>query len=638
MTGGAAATLSVTGGRRSVQVLPAPGRRHDGGHALVVRLRRQLVEQFVVVHEGHQEGARADMAQGPVVVAATTAEPDPVPRHGDGRDDDDLRRADRRGREPGADRLQQAEAAGHQTPGVHRPPQLTTAVRDDRQQHPGAELGVRGRQPAVSGLGGVRYERRDGPDPREAAQQRRGHRRRGGAPLRGRPALAPGAEAFTEGGFGGARVRPGGHRGRLARLPGMPRPNAHSARKADIPVAGMGTRFLPATKAVPKELLPVVDRPALQYIVEEAARAGLPEVLMVTGRNKASIEDFFDRTPELETALETKGDDARLAAVHESTDVAQVFFVRQGEAKGLGHAVLQAAAFVGDEPFAVLLGDDIIDARDLLLEQMLAVQAEHGGAVIALLDVGAENISKYGAVAVEEAKVSGQAAGDDVFRVTGMVDNPPAEETPSSLAIICLYVLPPDVFDALRETPPGRGGEIQLTDALLRLVEDGVPVHGVVFSGRRYDTGDKLDYLKAVVQLAVEREDLGPQVAPWLRDFVTDLPIEGASPACKAAHRAPSEARTVAGRTRPAARSWDRPDDGEDDGGGDERRQHARVVLGRWPGHLPAGPRAGLAGAAAPGEPADHRRAGGGPRHGAGRPGNVRLRPGALPGDRDRGP
>jgi UTP--glucose-1-phosphate uridylyltransferase len=307
--------------------------------------------------------------------------------------------------------------------------------------------------------------------------------------------------------------------------PSAPRPTV----KAVIPVAGMGTRFLPATKAVPKELLPVVDRPALQYIVEEAARAGLPEVLMVTGRNKGAIEDFFDRTPELEAALEKKGDQARIDAVNESTEVAQVFFVRQGEAKGLGHAVLQAAAFVGDEAFAVLLGDDIIDARDLLLEQMLAVQAEHGGAVIALLDVGADNISKYGAVAVEDVEVAGD--GDQVFRVTGMVEKPPAGEAPSSLAIIGRYVLPPEVFDAIRATPPGRGGEIQLTDALLKLVEDGVPVHGVVFSGRRYDTGDKLDYLKAVVQLAVEREDLGPAFGPWLRSFVTDLPTEGASPA-----------------------------------------------------------------------------------------------------------
>jgi len=299
---------------------------------------------------------------------------------------------------------------------------------------------------------------------------------------------------------------------------------ARPTTKAVIPVAGLGTRFLPATKAVPKELLPVVDRPALQYIVEEAARAGLPEVLMVTGRNKGAIEDFFDRTPELEAALEKKGDQARIDAVAESTDVAQVFFVRQGEAKGLGHAVLQAEAFVGDEAFAVLLGDDIIDARDHLLEQMLAVQAEHGGAVIALLDVGIENIDKYGAVAVEES-------GSDVVRITGMVEKPPRDEAPSSLAIIGRYVLPAEIFAAIKVTPPGRGGELQLTDALLKLVEDGVPVHGVVFSGRRYDTGDKLDYLKAVVRLAVDRADLGPAFAPWLRTFVADLPAEGASPA-----------------------------------------------------------------------------------------------------------
>jgi UTP--glucose-1-phosphate uridylyltransferase len=294
-----------------------------------------------------------------------------------------------------------------------------------------------------------------------------------------------------------------------------------------IPVAGLGTRFLPATKAVPKELLPVVDRPALQYIVEEASRAGLGEVLMVTGRGKGAIEDFFDRVPELETALEKKGDEARLTAVAASTEVAQVHFVRQGEARGLGHAVLQAAAFVGDEPFAVLLGDDLIDARDHLLEQMLAVQAEHGGCVIALLDVGRENIDKYGAVAVEPAASGG--AGDEVVAVTGLVEKPPVEEAPSSLAIIGRYVLAPEIFDVLRETAPGRGGEIQLTDALATLVERGTPVHGVVFSGRRYDTGDRLDYLKAVVRLATERDDLGPPLRAWLREFVAELPAEGAS-------------------------------------------------------------------------------------------------------------
>ncbi len=315
-------------------------------------------------------------------------------------------------------------------------------------------------------------------------------------------------------------------------MPAMSSPaNRRPARKAVIPVAGMGTRFLPATKAVPKELLPVVDRPALQYIVEESARAGLAEVLMVTGRGKAAIEDFFDRTPELEAALEKKGDQARIDAVAASTDVAQVHFVRQGEAKGLGHAVLQAAAFVGDEPFAVMLGDDLIDARDLLLEQMLAVQAEHGGCVVALLDVGADNIDKYGCVAIDDAPQTGAGDGDQVVRITGMVEKPPKDEAPSSLAIIGRYVLAPEIFDAIRATPPGRGGEIQLTDAILALLEQGVPVHGVVFSGRRYDTGDKLDYLKAVVRLAVERDDLGPALRPWLRSFVGDLPPEGASQA-----------------------------------------------------------------------------------------------------------
>jgi UTP--glucose-1-phosphate uridylyltransferase len=303
---------------------------------------------------------------------------------------------------------------------------------------------------------------------------------------------------------------------------------APTARKAVVPVNGMGTRMLPATKSVPKELLPVVDRPALQYVVEEAVRAGLGDVLMVTGRGKSAIEEYFDRQPELEQALEKKGDAERLAAVR-APEAARVHFVRQGESRGLGHAVLQAASFVGDEPFAVLLADDIIDARDHLLEHMLAVQQRHGGSVIALLDVGPERIDKYGAVAVEPA---GDPAmdGDEVVRVTGLVEKPLPGEEPSSLAVIGRYVLAPEVFDALRGTRPGWGDEIQLTDALARLVAQGEPVHGVVFSGRRYDTGDKLDYLKAVVRLAAERDDLGPPLRSWLREFVSHLPPEGASP------------------------------------------------------------------------------------------------------------
>jgi UTP--glucose-1-phosphate uridylyltransferase len=304
---------------------------------------------------------------------------------------------------------------------------------------------------------------------------------------------------------------------------------ARTARKAVVPVNGLGTRLLPATKAVPTELLPVVDRPALQYVVDEAARAGLGDVLLVTGRGKGAIEDYFDRHLELERALEKKGDAGLLAEVHAVTDAARVQFVRQGESLGLGHAVLQAESFVGDEPFAVLLGDDLIDARDPLLEHMLAVQRRHGGSVVALLDVGPEAITAYGAVAVEP---TGDLSpdGDDVVRVTRLVEKPDVEDAPSTLAVIGRYVLSPAVFDVLHGTPPGHGGEIQLTDALATLVRRGEPVHGVVFGGRRHDIGHRLGYLQAVVRLAAERDDLGPPLRSWLRNFVTDLGAEGASP------------------------------------------------------------------------------------------------------------
>lgn len=307
------------------------------------------------------------------------------------------------------------------------------------------------------------------------------------------------------------------------------------ARKAVIPVAGLGTRFLPATKAVPKELLPVVDTPALQYIVEEAVRAGLGEVLMVTGRNKSAIEDHFDRMPELEAALEKKGDHARLAAVRRPAEMADVLFIRQGEALGLGHAVLCAASFVGDEVFAVMLGDDLIDANDLLLERMLDVQRQYGGSVLALLEVGRENIDKYGAVAVQPTDSSltpadavGASPGSsyDVVEITDLVEKPPVDQAPSSLAIIGRYVLAPEIFAALRETAPGAGGEIQLTDAIKALATDGQPVHGVVFTGRRYDTGDRLDYLKAVVRLAAGREDLGPAFRDFLVEFTSCLDVD----------------------------------------------------------------------------------------------------------------
>ena len=285
-------------------------------------------------------------------------------------------------------------------------------------------------------------------------------------------------------------------------------------RKAVIPAAGLGTRFLPATKAVPKELLPVVDTPAMEYIVAEAARVGLTDVLVVTGRGKEAIADHFDRAPELEAALEKKGDAERLAAVRRSAELAAVHFIRQGTPRGLGHAVLCAEAFVAEEVFAVLLGDDMLDERDELLRPMLDVQAAHGGCVVALLEVPRHSISLYGCVAAEPTEREG------VVRVSDLVEKPAPEEAPSNLAIIGRYVLAPSVFPVLRQTPPGRGDEIQLTDALRSLVERGEPVHGVVFRGRRYDTGDRGDYLRAIVQLACERPDIGPEFRSWLEDFV----------------------------------------------------------------------------------------------------------------------
>ncbi len=286
-------------------------------------------------------------------------------------------------------------------------------------------------------------------------------------------------------------------------------------RKAVIPAAGLGTRFLPATKASPKEMLPVVDRPAIQYVVEEAAAAGLSDVLMVTGRGKQALENHFDRAIELELALAAKGDDARLAQVRATSEIAAVHYVRQGDPKGLGHAVLAAAEHVGDEAFAVLLGDDLIDPRDPLLSVMADVQAEHGGSVVALMEVPHQQISMYGCAAVE--------GEGDVLRITGLVEKPPVDEAPSNLAIIGRYLLSPAVFEVLRNTPPGRGGEIQLTDAIATLIQDE-PVHGVVFRGRRYDTGDRLDYLKACVRLASERDDLGPPLLAWLREWLPTQP------------------------------------------------------------------------------------------------------------------
>lgn len=290
--------------------------------------------------------------------------------------------------------------------------------------------------------------------------------------------------------------------------------------KAVIPAAGLGTRFLPATKAMPKEMLPVVDKPAIQYVVAEAVKAGFSDLLMITGRNKRALEDHFDRVPSLEYSLEAKGDLKKLKAVDEATTLGDIHYVRQGDPRGLGHAVLCAKQHVGNEPFAVLLGDDLIDERDELLSVMADVQRRTGGSVIALMEVEPEQISSYGCADVIRVD------NEEFVKVKALVEKPAVDEAPSNLAIIGRYLLHPRVFEVLEHTAPGRGNEIQLTDALQVLAAaegDGAGVHAVVFKGRRYDTGDKLSYLQANITLAVEHQDLGDGLKSWLKEFVKDL-------------------------------------------------------------------------------------------------------------------
>jgi UTP--glucose-1-phosphate uridylyltransferase len=298
--------------------------------------------------------------------------------------------------------------------------------------------------------------------------------------------------------------------------------HSRSVTKAVIPAAGLGTRFVPATKAMPKEMLPVIDTPVIQYVVEEAAAAGLSDVLMVTARSKTNIEDHFDRNIELEDVLDAKGDTAGLQRVRESAEIATMHYVRQSQPLGLGHAVLCAADHVGDEAFAVLLGDDIIDSRDRLLQRMLEVRHQHGGSVIALMEVEPEEVSAYGVATI---KPTGEA---DVVAVMDLVEKPAVAEAPSNWIVVGRYVCDPSVFDVLRKTRPGRGGEIQLTDALRTLAErgpdtDGGGVRGVLFRGRRYDTGNKLDYLRTQIKFACERPDVKDEFVPWLRGYVDQL-------------------------------------------------------------------------------------------------------------------
>jgi UTP--glucose-1-phosphate uridylyltransferase len=283
-------------------------------------------------------------------------------------------------------------------------------------------------------------------------------------------------------------------------------------RKAVIPAAGLGTRFLPATKAQPKVMLPVIDVPAIQLVVEEAARAGIDDVLIVTGRGQRAIEDHFDRNLELERFLEDKQKFDELKRIRQISDMAEVHYIRQKEALGLGHAVSVAQAHVGDEPFVVMLGDDLIHPSEPLLGEMLRAHDTFGRSVIAAMEVSKQEITMYGCIEPESFE-------EDLVRILSIIEKPSPEEAPSNLAVIGRYVLTPEIFDALRRTTPGRGGEIQLTDAINLLAQEQA-VYAYRFEGRRFDVGNPLDYLKATVELGAERDDLGPEFRAWLAQYV----------------------------------------------------------------------------------------------------------------------
>ncbi len=284
-------------------------------------------------------------------------------------------------------------------------------------------------------------------------------------------------------------------------------------RKAVFPAAGLGTRFLPATKAQPNEMLPLVDKPIIQYGVEEAMASGCDQIIIITGRGKTAIEDHFDVSYELEKMLEERGKKELLAIVRQISDMIHVAYVRQKEAGGLGHAVLMARELVGDEPFAVLLADDVIDAPVPCLKQMIDVFNETQSSVIAIMEVEGKAISSYGAI---DAKPVGGKWDDRVFDIKNLVEKPRFEEAPSNLAVIGRYILTPRIFEMLAETPLGAGGELQLTDGMKQLLKHE-KIYGFKFDGRRHDTGDKLGFLKATVEFALKRDDLGIPFRKWLQ-------------------------------------------------------------------------------------------------------------------------
>jgi len=271
-------------------------------------------------------------------------------------------------------------------------------------------------------------------------------------------------------------------------------------KKAIIPAAGLGTRFLPATKALPKEMLPIVDKPTLQYIIEEAVNSGIEEILIITGRNKKSIEDHFDKSVELELELVNKHKDALLKQVRDISNMVNLYFIRQKEPKGLGHAINCARSFVGNEPFAVMLGDDIVDAKTPCLKQLMDCYEENGVSILGVQEVDSKNVDKYGIV-------DGVQISDRLYKVNKLVEKPRVDLAPSNIAILGRYIITPEIFDILDQTLPGIGGEIQLTDALKTLISMQ-DMYAYVFSGRRYDVGDKLGFLQATVEFALKRDEL----------------------------------------------------------------------------------------------------------------------------------
>ncbi|MFR5132525.1 MAG: UTP--glucose-1-phosphate uridylyltransferase GalU [Terrisporobacter sp.] len=282
-----------------------------------------------------------------------------------------------------------------------------------------------------------------------------------------------------------------------------------SVKKAIIPAAGLGTRFLPATKAQAKEMLPIVDKPTLQYIIEEAIESGIEEILIVTGRNKKSIEDHFDRSVELELELEQKGKTAMLEMVQDISNMVNIHYIRQKEPKGLGHAIHCAKSFIGNEPFAVLLGDDIVDASTPCLKQMIDAYDEYKTTVLGVQEVARENVDKYGILDVKHIE-------DRVYKVKDMVEKPSIEEAPSNIAILGRYIITPEIFNILENQAPGKGGEIQLTDALQTLATKEA-IYAYNFEGRRYDVGDKLGFLEATVDFALKRPELRDDFIEFLK-------------------------------------------------------------------------------------------------------------------------